>query len=553
MREFVFIDVNDPAARRKAKISSAQHAARKRTISETGLEEVEQQEQQQHGDSSARASEEPAQRTNSSSEGRGRKIPLPLIDFGDQTQRSRPVLEASGENARAVTRGSELEQAISKFDLNPTSSRISLGAFGVRLSKLNLSDQNLMRRCKSFLLVHPFRTGIRAETNKELKDLSEYPEMAYRVPLTSELNPFRIWTYECVSEGVLSLFGHLLHASTIYDGSDSPSLYHQVASPRFADRRDASGMNHRGRVVGLVNAALRDPKNALSDDMIYAIYCLVHVDNRLGEMEVFSTRAHAHSAGLRRILRLRGGLEALGKNRPLCAAIANIELSLIKWPNASSIAAETLPTPHQKTELDIANEQERVQEYQSFVWVLVMLQLQTYKLRDTLKEGPRALDARKSSTPEADRGSSRVLFDLLTPAEEGEFTTIPTIQFVRNFQMACLFYLNCTIAEIPTTSVENRSVFLEAVSRQASQCRVHANSAMLLLNVFLRDMGPAETQTACRLIRVMRVVRRLSTTTVQLLHTTMLRQLTMNTLDESAQQLRDLREVWSLVESDYRE
>ena len=165
MRQFVFIDVKDPGARRKAKISSAQSAVRKRTISEVGFDETEQQEPVQQQESSARASKEPTKRTLQSSEGRGRKTALPLIDFGDQVQRTRPILEASGEYARAVTRGSSLEQTVGHFDLNTTSSRISLGTFGVTISKLNPSDQNLMRRCKSVPLVHPFRTDIRTETN----------------------------------------------------------------------------------------------------------------------------------------------------------------------------------------------------------------------------------------------------------------------------------------------------------------------------------------------------------------------------------------------------
>ena len=363
--------------------------------------------------------------------------------------------------------------------------------------------------------------------------------------MDSPLNPFRAWTYPCGSEGELSLYGNMFHASTVYYGSIAPSLYYRARSlpAPTPDSQDTSMMvlYHRARLVGLINTALNDPEKPFSDDLMYAIYVVIHVENRLGELEAYRT----HLAGLSQLIRLRGGLGNLSHNRPLCAAIAFIEFSLIKYPPSVD------GSPRTENVGDFGDDTEKGQEYEAFMEYLVMLQKQTNAVRNILEAINMPMTLRKYLGLAEYEALFKLLAPATTPDKNNNNSTpsvlpSPTAQIKQNFQLACLLYIHYNLTDCST--LERRSVFLEQVAHSALLVEFHANSAMLLVNIFLRDMRKEEIKNVWRVVRAMRVIHRLSPKLCNVLHQIMLQQLKLETIEDCHKQMRDLRELCSMVE-----
>jgi hypothetical protein len=278
----------------------------------------------------------------------------------------------------------------------------------------------------------------------------------------------------------------------------------------------------KGRTIGLINRALQGRTTALEDDILYTVATMAITEDRFGNQ--MSCRIHLD--GLKSMIRLRGGIRSLRKNRALCAAIAWAEVSVSNYaaPLAHSQddnEASRGPKISTLSMLEARHEQELFCQFLTRLQQVQLSKRRSHVPIDSHAWGQTDFLFRKGSS----------LMTMLGEADldSGIITTISRMN-ANNCQVACLLYINFMLCESHGSS-QLTAAFL---ARLSTLVHKHGGEklprASLFVWVFLREMeqvdaGVGEIDQLEWLIRMMRVARGFTPESSQMLHRVLLESL----------------------------
>jgi hypothetical protein len=270
-------------------------------------------------------------------------------------------------------------------------------------------------------------------------------------------------------------------------------------------------LTRKGELIHLINKNMKDPLLNLSDDMVFILANVVLTENRGGDVAV--RQVHLH--GLMEMIRLRGGLESLNKNRGLSFMIAWMEIAVTKPP----IISKSPPFKSMSSEFRRAYYmQEAVRENEMFSRFLVMW------WKHSQKRGQN-----ETPTHSDNRSRQRLLFSTGSPYDimlspEDHTTTAGEIN--NNCRMASLLYINFILCQ-SGHSPELTAALLHRLLILLIDYNLDTNPrARLLVFALYKDMEDVDTNYCFWwLVRAMRVVRRLSYDICDLLHSFVLNEL----------------------------
>jgi hypothetical protein len=315
----------------------------------------------------------------------------------------------------------------------------------------------------------------------------------------------RDWVFPLVGDS-----SAVLHSSLLIGAVNNPSFAQ-------GDKGASRILLQKGKTIGLINQSVQKGQSALEDDILYAVAATALSEDRLGNRAA----CRMHLDGLKLMIRLRGGIKSLRKNSALCAALMWAEVSVSNYdaPLArSQDFSETSPGA-EMSKLAILEAQYEEDIFCKFLTRLQRVQLSKRHSQasvDYQSCGKTDFLFRKGSTLLAMLGDSD------PDSDEGVITPVSRMN-ANNCQLACLFYINYMICEshgFPQLTVAFL-VRLSLLVRQYSQGKIPR--ASLFVWIFLRelendDSGTGEMDRLDWLIRMIRVARRLSTASIQMLH-----------------------------------
>lgn len=341
----------------------------------------------------------------------------------------------------------------------------------------------------------------------------------------------RDWIFPLVGEN-----SAILNSSLLIGAANNPAFFHgeQGASRVLAQK---------GKTINLINQALQSGQAAIKDDIMYAVAATALAEDRLGN----HASCRTHLDGLKHMIRLRGGIKSLRKNSTLCAAIAWAEVSV---SNYATPLQDSNKTPH-GAKVSILSMLEAQHEQEIFCRFLTRLQkVQLSRRRNYISVGHPSQEKpdllfRKGSTLLAILGDSDLDSGIITPISRMN---------ANNCQLACLFYINFMLCEFHgfpqlTTAFLAR---LSLLVQQHSHDKVPR--ASLFVWVFVREIdqdhsGISDADRLEWLIRMIRVARRLTPESSQMLHRAMLESLKIHEpLDAGVRVSNDLGILVSRVE-----
>ena len=339
------------------------------------------------------------------------------------------------------------------------------------------------------------------------KDLFAVPELSFGITDASPTNPMRDWVFPLVGES-----SAVLHSSLMIAAANNPT---------FSQGEEGASrvLVQKGRTIGLINRAVQGRTTALEDDILYAVAGMAVTEDRFGDQ----ASCRIHLDGLKNMIRLRGGIRSLRKNRTLCGAIAWAEISVSNYtaPLAHSHDDnETSRGPKISTlsMLEARYEQELFCQFLTKLQQVQLSKRQSHVLTNSHPLGQTNLLFRK--------GSSLMTMLGETDLDSGIITSISRMN-ANNCQVACLLYVNFMLCESHGSS-QLTAAFLARLSTLA---RKHGGDKLpragLFVWVFLREMeqidvGVDEIDPLEWLIRMIRVVRRLTPESSQMLHRVLL-------------------------------
>jgi hypothetical protein len=149
------------------------------------------------------------------------------------------------------------------------------------------------------------------------------PNLVFKVSDSAPVNPILDYSFPLTVNSLASLRGPLLL------GAVNPAFSHdEGGSSRI--------LVQRGRTISEINKAVQDQKQALRDDTIYAVTCVIVSENRIGN----EAACRIHLDGLMEMVRLQGGLESFNKNKAICRAWRgwrSVFLQFQHWPKVSIV------------------------------------------------------------------------------------------------------------------------------------------------------------------------------------------------------------------------
>ena len=310
----------------------------------------------------------------------------------------------------------------------------------------------------------------------------------------------RDWIFPLVGESAA-----VLNSSLLIGAVNNPAFFQ-------GDKGASRVLIQKGKTISLINQALQKGPEGLKDDILYAVAATALSEDRLGNQSSCRT----HLDGLQHMIRLRGGIKSLRKNTALCAALVWVEVSV-----KNSAAPRARPQDYNETSnISTLTMLDAQHEEQVFCQFLARLQRVQLSRR-------RAHDSRDSmSCQQTDflfrKGSA--LLAMLGDADQdsGVITPISKLN-VNNCQLLCLFYINFMLCEVHglVQLTVNFLVQLATLVRRHSQNKVPR--ASLFVWVFIHELeqdedGTGETDRIEWLIQMIRVARRLSPESGQMLH-----------------------------------
>ena len=131
----------------------------------------------------------------------------------------------------------------------------------------------------------------------------------------------------------------MTEAATMYAVLLMAASHYCIVNPSKAALIDL--LHLKARALSEINAALADPKRAITDSMIGAVMKMAAYEAIFGDSAVFN----AHMRGLQMMLKIRGGLSTLGLNGLLERMLVWIDLNAAHLTGMPlMIGGEDLPT-----------------------------------------------------------------------------------------------------------------------------------------------------------------------------------------------------------------
>lgn len=360
------------------------------------------------------------------------------------------------------------------------------------------------------------------------------PELTFDIAHTAPLNPMRDWVFPLIGNSPA-----VLHSSLLIGAVNNPSFSGgETGSSRI--------LIQKGRTISLINQGLQKGPTGLDDDILYAVAATALSEDRLGN----HAACRMHLDGLKHMIRLRGGIPALRKNAALCAALAWVEVSvsnhaapLSPWPRSNE-------TPSRAKMTDLSLVEARYEEHLFGRFLHRLQRIQLSRRRNPI------------SVNEGDPGRTEFLFrkgsPLLTMLGESDQDTgviTPTSRInAYNCQIACLLYINSMLCDCHG-SPQLTVAFLSQLSSLVREYgRTKVPRASLFVWIFVKEMEKDEGARGKMdrldwLIRMIRVARRLSQESIQMLHRALLESLkTHESVDAGMSVSNDLSLLASRIE-----
>jgi hypothetical protein len=342
------------------------------------------------------------------------------------------------------------------------------------------------------------------------EDLITVPELSFGITESSPTNPMRDWVFPLIGES-----SAVLNSSLMIGAANNPA---------FSQGEEGASrvLVQKGKTIGLINRALQGRTTALEDDILYAVASMALTEDRFGSQ--MSCRTHLD--GLKSMIRLRGGIRSLRKNRALCAAIAWAEVSVSNY---------SAPLAHSQDD----NETSRGSKISTLSMLEVRYEQELF-CQFLTKLQRVQLSKRRSHVPTDShpwgltdflfwKGSSLMTMLGEADMDSGIITPISRMN-ANNCQVACLLYINYMLCESHGSS-QLTAAFL---ARLSTLVRKHGGEKLprpgLFVWVFVREMeqvdaGVGEIDRLEWLIRMIRVARRFTPESSQLLHRVLLESL----------------------------
>lgn len=331
------------------------------------------------------------------------------------------------------------------------------------------------------------------------------PELTFGIEHTAPLNPMRDWVFPQV--GVSAA---VLHSSLLIGAANNPS---------FSEGGKGSSrvLIQKGRAISLINQGLQKGEAAIKDDIMYAVAATAISEDRLRNYDACRT----HLDGLKQMIRLRGGIHALRKNSALCAALTWAEVSV---SNHAAPLPRTLHSHETSRRADISQLSIAEDRYEEQLFCQFLNRLQNVQL--SKRRNHVSVDHHALGKTEFLFRKGSPLLAMLGETDTGVITPNSRMN-AYNCQVACLFYINFMLCEVHDNP-HLTAAFLVRLSwlvRQHSRTKVPR--ASLFVWIFLREIekhdgGEGEMDRLDWLIRMVRVARRLSQESVQMLHQALL-------------------------------
>jgi hypothetical protein len=350
--------------------------------------------------------------------------------------------------------------------------------------------------------------------------LISLPLFTWQVKEKAPVDPLRDCIWSCAINSYTSLQATALFGSVYFTLFEGRKISKVV-------------LERKAQLIRLINKNMRDPLQNLSDDMVFILTNVVLTENRIGNTAV----RQVHLNGLMEMIRLRGGLESLNKNKGLSFMTAWMEIAITK----PSINSKVSPFESMSSGRGRAHHmREAVSENEIFCQFLAMLWQQTQK------RGRNDLFAHSET-----RSRQRLLFrkglpyDILLRPED---QTTTSGEISNNCRIASLLYISFVLCE-SWHSPELTAALLRRLSILLIDHNLDTNPRpRLLIFVLYRDIEDGVTNCRFwRLVRAMRVVRRLSQDICDLLHSLLLDDLRYEEVADPVQHKCDFSLLLKLV------
>ena len=319
------------------------------------------------------------------------------------------------------------------------------------------------------------------------------------------MHPMRDWIFPLVGDS-----SAVLNSSLLIGAVNNPGFFD-------TDKGASRVLIQKGKTISLINQALQKGPAGLTDDILYAVAATALSEDRLGN----SASCRTHLDGLQHMIRIRGGIRSLRKNSALCAALAWAEVSVSNFAALQPRSQNSGATSKIST-LAILEARHEEQIFCNFLARLQRVQLNRRRSHDIFGNhaGSQADFLFRDGSP-----LLAMLGDF--SSDSGVITRISKLN-ANNCQVMCLFYINFMLCELYGCP-QPTAVFL---ARLATLVRRHSSSqtkvprAGLFVWVFVHEIEldddgggvRGETDRLEWLIRMIRVARRLSPESSQMLH-----------------------------------
>ena len=319
------------------------------------------------------------------------------------------------------------------------------------------------------------------------------------------MHPMRDWIFSLVGDS-----SAVLNSSLLIGAVNNPAF--------FEGEKGASRvLIQKGKTISLINQALQEGPAGLKDDILYAVAATALSEDRLGN----STSCRTHLDGLRHMIRIRGGVRSLRKNTALCAALVWAEVSVSNYAVPQLQSQNSSGTSKIST-LAMLEARHEEQIFCQFLARLQLVQLNRRRSHD-------AFDTNSCSQTDFlfREGSSLLAMLGDFSRNSGVITPISKLN-ANNCQVMCLFYINFMLCEFYGFP----QLTATYLARLATLVRRHSNPqtkvprAGLFVWVIVHEIEQDDDEGGIRgetdrlewLIRMIRVARRLTPESSQMLH-----------------------------------
>lgn len=342
---------------------------------------------------------------------------------------------------------------------------------------------------------------------KREKDLLTVPELLFNITPDAPIHPIRDSFFPLIGDSL-----EVLNASLLVSAANNPTFSRgEMGRTRL--------LIQKGKTIGVINQALQRGPTALKDEVVYAVATTALSEDRLGNFE--SSRIHLD--GLKRMIKLRGGIKSVRKSFPLCGVLAWAEISVSNKAaplvhSQDSNEASRGASPPTPSVLEAREEEE--------IFCQFLSRLRKVQLSKRRSYNPANIHSREDTSFLLRNGSPLLTMLGDSDPDSGVITSISRMN-ANNCQLASLFYINFMLCEFHgapqlTTAFLARLSWL--VLRHGQGKAPRAGLFVWVIAHEITQDEDWERGVNCLewLIRMIRVARRLSAESSQMLHRALL-------------------------------